>query len=145
MSVLPIPHLPAFLTFFAATGTGVLAYNLAGVLVNDMILANTDHVLICVVLTLLSVILLSLLLVGAYHLWRATANDWVKLWYLIIYFFISLGGYVVLLMLQSLITSPFFAPGSGNQVIYFLLLFFSATAFLFAVSRRSFGHVVAGR
>jgi hypothetical protein len=102
-------------------------------------------VLICVVLTILSVLLLSLLLVGAYYMWLATDNDWVKLWNLILYFFISLGGYVVILLLQSLITSPFFVPGSGNQVIYFLLLFFAATAFLFAVSRRSIGHVATGQ
>jgi hypothetical protein len=144
MSIIPTPSLPNLLTFFAATGTGVIAYNFAGVIVNEMILANTDHVLICVVLTILSVLLLSLLLVGAYYVWLATANDWVKLWHLILYFFVSLGGYVVILLLQSLIGSPFFTPGSGNQVIYFMLLFFATTAFLFAISRRSFGHVASG-
>jgi len=144
MSLIPAPSRPHLFAMSATAIGSLLSYNFGGLIVNDFILTNTDHVLICATLALLAVIALSLLLWLCYEGWRRTENAWVAVMFLLLAFVVPLGAFVALLLLQSLITSPFFVPNSANQVIYFLLLLASAVALLLAVSRRSIGLVLAG-
>lgn len=144
MSLIPTPTWPRVFAMGATAAGSVISYNFGGVIVNDFVLTNTDHVLICAVLAILVAILLTLILWVLYAGWNATQNLFVAVFFLIFLFLVPLDFYIVLLLLQSVITSPFFAPNSGNQVIYFLLLAFSAVALLLAVSRRSLGLVMSG-
>ena len=142
-SIFSDPSRHHVLVLSAVAGSSVVSYSFAGLLVNSFILAYTDHVMICIVLAVEVALVLWLLMGWNYDGWRATKNGCLRLTDMALLFTISLVIYVVLLLAQTLVTSPFFAPSVGNSVIYYLLLLFTALALILAVGRRSIA-VVAG-
>jgi hypothetical protein len=127
-----------------AAVASIASYAFANTIVTSFILSVTDHILICIILSFLLVLLAMGVLDLFYRGWIASDrhNDWLRLMAMATGFFVGLAVFVMLLLALALVTSPFFAPGIGNEVTFFLLLFFVVMQILLAASRISLGVVL---
>jgi hypothetical protein len=137
--VIGVPTRYHLIAGVGVASAGIMSYAFANTIVNAFILSVTDHILLCIILALVVTLLGIGLLDVIYRGWVATErrNDWLRALGVFAGFGVSLAVFVMLLLALALVTSPFFAPAIGNEITFFLLLFFVAMQLLFAASRVS--------